>query len=170
MTMSSQIEHLIMASVLTDLDFGRKYIPHLRPVYFSPVAGAAILMDVASKLVTNYDSALSLEQVDIELKNRRGDPEKIQDARELAADLYELAKEPPPNGWWSDRWSACLVQRSPVPLSSHSRTTRRRTSPIRSSDRNRGSQTMVLDFRPPSISRSSRARSSAAECPGSSKG
>jgi hypothetical protein len=40
----------------------------------------------------------------IELKNRRGDPEAIQDARELAADLYELAKEPPTNAsWLADR-------------------------------------------------------------------
>src|ERR1035437_1797984 len=104
MTMSSQIEHLILASVLTDLDFGKKYFPHLRPAYFSSVAGAATLMDVASRLVINYDSALSVEQVDIELKNRRGDPGAIQDARELAADLYELAKEAPPNAsWLADR-------------------------------------------------------------------
>ena len=104
MTMSSQIEHLILASVLTDVAFGKKYLPHLGPAYFSSVAGGTILIDVASRLVTNYGSALSLEQVHVELKGRRGDPEAIQDARELAADLYELAKEPPPNAsWLADR-------------------------------------------------------------------
>ena len=86
MTMSSQIEHLILASVLTDVAFGKKYLPHLGPAYFSSVAGGTILIDVASRLVTNYDCAPSLEQVHVELKDRRGDPEAIQDARELAAD------------------------------------------------------------------------------------
>src|SRR5665647_2390246 len=48
--------------------------------------------------------------------------------------------------------------------------TRRRTSRIRSSARKSGSHTIVRDVKPPSISRSNLARSSAAEWPASSKG
>src|ERR1039457_325067 len=97
MTMSSQIEHLILASVLTDLDFGKKYLPHLRPVYFSSVAGGTILIDVASRLVTNYDCAPSLEQVHVELMARRGDPEAIQDARELRSEEHTSELQSPCN-------------------------------------------------------------------------
>src|ERR1017187_728024 len=69
MTMTSQIEHLILASVLTDLDFGQKYLPHLRPVYFSSVAGRNIFLCMVSRRVSNYDCAPSLEQVHVELKD-----------------------------------------------------------------------------------------------------
>ena len=103
--MNNRIEDLILGAVLTDLEYAKMYLPHLRPAYFSSVAGADLLIDVVSRLVTKYNAAPSPEQVQVELQSRRGDPAKIQDARELAADLYEFAKQPPPTNasWLADR-------------------------------------------------------------------
>jgi len=54
--MNSRIEHLILAGVLTDSEYAKKYLHHLRPAYFSSVAGGGILLETASRLIANYKS------------------------------------------------------------------------------------------------------------------
>ncbi len=49
--MNTKIDHLILAGVLTDNEFAKKYLPYLRAAYFSSVAGAGILLDVARQLI-----------------------------------------------------------------------------------------------------------------------
>ena len=113
---STQLEKIILTSLLNDGDYSRVVMPHVKSDFFS-TNEAATVTSIILEYTENYNSLPSQDSLEVELENRKGiSGEIFTNAKVLISSLFKqdiidgIAKLD--NDWLLDKTEAYFKQQS----------------------------------------------------------
>ena len=89
-----RIETTILRNLVFNEDFSRKVIPFIEPDYFEE-RKEKIIFEEVTKFIVKYNSAISIEALNIEIEGRTDlNESEIKDTRDICNTLHDSAVEP----------------------------------------------------------------------------
>ena len=88
-----RIETTILRNLIFDEEYSRKVIPFIQPDYFENKT-ERIIFEEAVQFIVKYDSAITVEALNIEIENRTDLTEtEIKEAREVTKTFNDLPSD-----------------------------------------------------------------------------